>query len=136
MKNHSAIATAALAALSMTLIPSATSQNARVNVPFDFVANHQALPAGCYTVELQPNNYVYLINCATGKVVGLMARTTNAYEDVSQGKLLFRETIRGYRLAQIRFAHINMESNLAVQPKFEEVVAKNPASNTVDIAMK
>jgi hypothetical protein len=137
MKSRLAILTAALAALTVAIFtPSASAQNARVNVPFDFVANHQVLPAGCYTVELQPNDFVYLVDCATGKVVGLMARTTNAYREVGQGALLFSDTIRGNRLTQIRFAHINMESNLAVQPKFEDVVAKSDASNTIEIAMR
>jgi hypothetical protein len=136
MKSHSAILTATLAALSALFFPSASAQNARVNIPFDFVANHQALPAGCYTVQLQSHTYLHLVDCATGKVVGLMARTTNAYQQVATGKLLFRDTTHGYRLMQIRFPYINMQSDLAVQPKFEEVGAKNSASKTVDIAMK
>ncbi len=136
MKGRFAILAAALAALSTLSSPSASAQNARVYVPFEFVANHQTLPAGCYTVELQPNNFVYLVDCSTGKVVGLMARTTNAYEEVGTGKLLFRDTTRGYRLTQIRFANINMQSDLAVQPKFEDVVAKNAAGKPIEIAMK
>jgi hypothetical protein len=136
MKGRFAILAAALAALSTISLPSATAQNARVNIPFDFVANHQALPAGCYTVELQAHNYLHLVDCSTGKVVGLMVRTTNAYEEVAAGKLVFRDTIRGYRLTQIRFANINMQSDLTVQPKFEDVIAKNAATKSVEIAMK
>jgi hypothetical protein len=136
MKGRFAILAAALAPLSTIFFPSASAQNARVNIPFDFVANQQVLPAGCYTVELQSHTYLHLVDCATGKIVGLMVRTTNAYEEVGTGKLLFRDTIRGYRLSQIRFAYINMQSDLAVQPKLEEVVAKNPAGKTIEIAMK
>lgn len=136
MKSRFAILAAALAALSTLYFPSASAQNARVDIPFNFVANHQVLPAGCYKVELQSNTYLHLVDCATGKVVGLMARTTNAYEEVATGKLLFRDTIRGYQLTQIRFANINMQSDLAVQPKFEDVVAKNAASKPIEIAMK
>lgn len=136
MKGRFAILAAALAALSTMPFPLASAQNARVNIPFDFVANQQVLPAGCYTVELQSHTYLHLVDCATGKVAGLMVRTTNAYEEVGTGKLLFRETIRGYRLSQIRFAYINMQSDLAVQPKFEEVVANNATGKTIEIAMK
>jgi hypothetical protein len=136
MKPRFAILAAALAAVSNMFFPSASAQTARVNIPFDFVANHQVLPAGCYTVELQSHTYLHLVDCSTGKVVGLMARTTNAYEEVGTGKLLFRDTTRGYRLTQIRFANINMQSVLAVQPKFEDVVAKNAASKLIEIAMK
>lgn len=138
MKHHFAILTATVAALfaGTLFVPSATAQNARVDIPFDFVANQQVLPAGCYTVELQSDTYLMLVNCQTGKVVGLMARTTNAYRHIGQGALLFRDTIRGYRLTRIRFANINLESSLAVQPKFEDVVAKNSANKNVEIAMK
>ena len=136
MKCRLAILAAALAALFTISVPSVSAQNARVNIPFDFVANHLVLPAGCYTIELQSQNYLHLVDCSTGKVVGLMARTTNAYEQVGTGTLLFRNTIRGYRLTQIRFANINMESNLASQPKWDEVIAKNGPSKTIEIAMR
>ena len=135
MKARLAILAAALAALSTMSLPLASAQNARVNIPFDFVANQQVLPAGCYTVELQSHTYLHLVDCATGKVVGLMARTTNAYKEVGKGKLVFRATVRGYRLTQIHFSNINMQSDLMVQPKFEEVVANSGASKTVEIAM-
>lgn len=137
MKGRFAILAAALAALSTIFFPSASAQNARAYIPFSFVANHQVLPAGCYTIELQYNSNLALVDCSTGKLVWLMAHTTNAYSEVGRSALLFRDTIRGYRLTQIRFANINMQSDLAVQPNFrEEVVAKNLASKTIEIAMK
>ncbi len=136
MKGRFAILAAALAALAAMSFPAASAQNARVYIPFNFVANHQVLPQGCYIVELQSHTYLHLVDCSTGKVVGLMARTTNAYEEVGIGKLLFRDTTRGYQLTQIRFANINMQSDLAVQPKFQDVVAKNGRSDTIEIAMK
>lgn len=135
MKARIAILATALAAIS-AVPQSASAQDARVNIPFDFVANHQVLPAGCYTVALQSGSYLHLVNCPTGKVVGLMARTTNAYEAVGKSKLLFRDTTRGYRLIQIRFANINMESVLAVEPKLEDVVAGNATNNVIEIATK
>ncbi len=116
--------------------PSAFAQNARVEIPFAFWANQHGLPAGCYVLELQGNNQLHLVDCATGNVVGLMVRTTNAYEEVGRGSLTFRMTARGYRLSHVRFAHINMESVLAVQPKPDQELAKNGSRNSIEIAMK
>lgn len=136
MKPHPVILAAALAALGSMSSLSGSAQNARVNIPFDFIANHLVLPAGCYKVELQSPVYVHLVDCSKGTVVGLMARTINAYEEVGTSALHFRSTTRGYRLTHIRFANINMRSDLAVQPKFEDVVANNTGKKAIEIAMK
>ena len=138
MKRRVAILIAAFAAVfsATILIPSASAQRARAQVPFAFVANSQVLPAGCYKVELS-DNHLTLAECDTGKAVGLlMARAHDAYRVIDTGKLVFRVTDRGYRLTQISFPYINMESDLAVQVKRGDFIAKNKTDRTVEIAMK
>ena len=139
MKSRFVILWAALAALltATILIPSVSAQRARVQVPFAFAANQQVLPAGCYKVELSADTHLTLVECDTGKAVGLlMARTHDAYREIDKGKLIFRVTDRGYRLTQINFPYINMQSDLAVQPKLEDFIVKNKVDKTVEIAMK
>lgn len=115
----------------------AAAQNAaRVDIPFAFSANHQGMEPGCYTVQLQSHTYLTLVDCDTGKVVGLMVRTTNAYKEIDRGSLVFHVSERGYRLSQVRFAFTNMQSDLAVQPKPSRELAKDKGNRTVEIAMK
>ena len=121
----------------MLLLPRGSAQNAaRANVPFAFTANHQTLPAGCYSLTLQSHGYLVLTNCATGKMVGLMVRTTNAYRKVDHASLVFFNTGHRYWLTDVRFAHTNMESRLAAQPKSEPELAKDLAASRVEVAMK
>ena len=121
----------------MLLLPQGSAQNAaRATVPFAFTANHQTLPAGCYKVTLQSEGYLLLTSCDTGRMVGLMVRTTNAYRNVDHGSLVFTSTGHRFWLTDVHFAYTNMESWLATQPKSEFGLAKNPTAETVEVAMK
>ncbi len=121
----------------MLLAPVAFAQGAsRVTIPFTFIANHQVLPAGSYTVERQSDSYILLVNRSTGKLVGLMARTTNSYKAVSHSSLVFYNTGHRYWLTELRFANINMTSQLATQPAPEPSLARATAKPTVEIAMR
>jgi len=121
----------------MFVATAASAQNpARVDIPFAFTANHQVLQPGCYKVNLQSNAILTLVGCETGKTVGIMVHTANGYPPIHQGSLVFNVTPRGYRLTHVRFAFINLQSDLSVQPKPEEESASEAASKTIEIAMR
>jgi hypothetical protein len=123
----------------MLIVPAASAQNldaARANVPFAFVANHQQLPAGCYQVKLLSNAILSLVNCETGRMVGVMVHTTNGYPTIRQGSLVFGVTGREPRLIQVRFPATNIESDMSVQPKPEHELAWRTANKTTEIALK
>src|SRR5512146_151684 len=109
MKRRLALVSAIFAALfTATLLnPSATAQNARVNIPFEFSANRQTLPAGCYKVALQSESVLALVSCKTGRVAVMMVRTTNANQTVARGSLEFYNSGHKYWLTAVRFAYIN-----------------------------
>lgn len=133
--------TAVLALTAATItIPTASAQNldrARAEIPFEFVANHQALPAGCYWVALQSDAILTLTSCSSGRKVGVMVHTANGYPPVGNGSMIFQTTPLGRRLLHVRFAVTNIQSDLSVQrSKQEREWAWNKAEDTVTIAMK
>lgn len=134
------LSSALLAAISMMMMfPCASAQNldaARANIPFAFAANHQVLAAGCYKVELQSNTILELINCETGKTVGVMVHTANGYPTIRRGSMVFQVTPHGYRLLHVQFGFTNIQSDLSVQPKPERELAWDAATKTTEIAMK
>lgn len=136
MKHNGTFVAAFVAFNVMMFSAAAFSQTAaaRVNIPFDFSANHQALAAGCYTVELQSRSYIHLIDCKTGNVVGLMVSSANVRESDAMSSLFFQKTDAGMSLVQVRFALANVESELAVQPN--PSLASNSKSPKVEIAMR
>lgn len=138
MKRRLALVTTVTAALftAALLTPSATAQNARANVPFEFSANHQTLPAGCYKVTLQSESALALVSCKTGKVAVMMVRTAEANQTVTRGSLEFYNSGHKYWLTAVRFAYVNMESELAAQPKPELTLAKKADQRMVEVAMK
>jgi hypothetical protein len=129
-----------LAAMSMMLIfPGASAQNldaARANIPFAFVANHVVLPAGCYKVELLSNTILGLINCETGKTVGVMVHAAMGYPTIRRGSMVFQVTGTRYRLIHVGFPATNIQSDLLVQPKPEKELAWDAPSKTTEIALK
>lgn len=114
--------------------PEASAQiaAARVTIPFDFAANHQVLPAGCYTVELQSHSYVVLVDCTTGKVAGMLVSTTTNGKAGVESSAVFQKVGKQMRLTQFHLA--NLQTQLAVQPKPEREIAGTGAK--VEIAMK
>lgn len=117
----------------------ASAQNlnfARVDIPFDFVANHQALPAGCYRIQLQSDAILTLADCTTGKKVGVMVHTANGYPAVHGGSMVFRATALGHRLLHVRFGATDLQSELSVQqsPR-EREWASIGANQTVTVGM-
>jgi hypothetical protein len=139
MKRRFAILfTLAVALVVMLFGPSAFGQIiARADIPFSFTANQQVLPAGCYKVMIQSQTQLALVSCDTGRFVALQARTTNAYQEIHHSRLLFHSAGHTLRLFNAQFAYINMQTDLAVQPKLEplgKAAVTTPA--TIEIAMR
>lgn len=138
MKNPATLVltVAAMLTTMMPAYPTAQAQYGnRANIPFAFTANHQKLQPGCYKVIRQSESWLALVNCDTGISVGMMVHTTPSFGKIERGSLEFYNMGHSYWLTQVRFAHINMESDLAVQPKPEPTLAQNKG-NTREIAMK
>ncbi|MDE3188833.1 MAG: hypothetical protein KGM96_15070 [Acidobacteriota bacterium] len=118
----------------------ASAQNsARVYIPFAFTANHQAMPAGYYQVQLLSDSFLALADRASGRIkTTLMVHTADAYNRISRSSLVFHVSGTRYVLTDVRFAGTNMESQLAVQPKPERELTKNsqPSASTIEVAMK
>lgn len=132
-----------LIALVAGLIGSATAASAqksvRVHIPFAFTANHQFVPAGYYHVQLLSDNLLAFVNADTGRYqTTLMVRTTDPLRPLTSSSLVFHVSGSRYVLTDVRFAGINMESELAVQPKPERELTKNsqPSASIVEVAMK
>lgn len=141
MKRHIKYLVVVFTALFVVMLvgPAAWAQNAaRVTVPFAFTANHQVLSAGTYRVELQAENYIMFVNCESGKVAGMLVRSTNAYKKIGQGSLVFRVDKNKYELAHVRFAYTNVQSDLAgpTEIEREREMAASPTVRTVEIAMR
>jgi hypothetical protein len=124
MKRLLAFLTAFVAVGSTTVVstPEASARiaAARVSIPFDFSANHQVLPAGCYRVELQSHSYVILVDCTTGKVAGMLVSTTTNRK-TGNSSAVFQKVGKSMRLTQLNFA--SLQTQLAVQPKPEREIA-------------
>jgi hypothetical protein len=85
--------------LLLASMASAQTKRVAVSVPFPFVAGHQALPAGQYTIE-QDGMLITLRSGDRRPTVLLAAYKANAVEN-KKSYLLFREQGAHYFLAEI-----------------------------------
>ncbi|HEY2466827.1 MAG TPA: hypothetical protein VGI45_03150 [Terracidiphilus sp.] len=125
---------AILALLPMAAVHASAQNSARVNVPFAFVANHTAMPAGQYEI-LSSETTLTLIDAGTGRAQAILLTRHEESESIeTQGRMTFQ--ISGTRrvLTEVRFAGSNMHSELLVKPKQERVVAQT-AEPAIEIAM-
>ena len=119
--------------------PSASAQTSeRVTIPFAFSANHQKVSAGTYAVERSTNFLVSLRNLETGKIQILTVHPGGGGVIETQGSLVFHRDGTDYSLMEIKIAGSSFRSELAVQPKIQQAVAKHtpPAGSTVEVAMR
>jgi hypothetical protein len=90
----SSILTCAALTLSLGTAPgpaAAQAQSVTVNIPFDFSANDQKVPAGKYRISLQAPWYLFLVDTQSTKKQYLMV-VQPTWEQNSQdgGRLIFR----------------------------------------------
>lgn len=130
------IATSAVL-LGITVAAASAQTASRASVPFAFSANRQLLPAGNYQIALHSGSFLSLTNRDTGKVVELLSRKSDAHQEIAQGSLVFHLVGGRYRLTQVRFAHANVESDLAVQQsKLERELEANALSATIELGSR
>lgn len=136
LKNMILIASVAL--LPLAAVNASAQNSARVNVPFAFVANHSAVPAGSYKVILS-DTILTLINAETGRAQSmLLVRREDTAKIETQGRLSFEISGGRYILTDVQFAGSSEHNKLLAQPKREREVAKNtdPSGATIELAMK
>ena len=130
-----------LIALAVTIASTIASAQATgtIYIPFAFTANHQNVPAGFYKVDLLSDRYLALIDSKTGKTQRVLMVSPEQGPKVStRSGFVFHVSGQRYYLKEVKIAGSSMRSELAVQPKFEPVMAKGaaPVTSTIEIAFK
>jgi len=146
MTRHSAILTNLLLSLPLAagLLCTATSASAQlgssssetVTIPFAFTANHQQFPAGTYQVRRLPDGVMSLYNLQTARIQLLLVRREDGRVVETRGRLVFYHDETGNSLMQVWEAGTTIHSDLMVQPKLHQLVAKNNPESTFEVAMK
>ena len=86
--------------LLMAAMASAQTHRVTVSVPFSFVAGHQTLPAGEYTIEQDRGQGSAILRSGKGSAIMLLAaKSDRAFEEKSY--VLFRRNSTHYFLAEI-----------------------------------
>ena len=131
-------AVAIVVVLSMMNARCASAQYAsQVTIPFAFSANHQVFPAGQYRVFRESENYLRVVSTDTGVTATLMGYTSRNLEIKPKNSLMFLHDQRGYHLMTVKFAHgmAGVQTELAVQPRAEQEIAKAADVTTTEIGM-
>jgi hypothetical protein len=132
-----------LIASALSLICPATKASAQatgtISIPFEFMANHQLVPAGSYKVDLLSDRFLALIDGKTGTTRTVLLVRPEEGPNVSARTGFVLHSVGGrYSLKEVKIAGSSMRSELAVQPKPEPVMAKGGAlkNSTIEIAIK
>ena len=136
-RHFASLLTVTAALLPMVAVNASAQNSAHVNVPFAFVANQQAVPAGNYQV-LASNNSLTIINTNTGKPQAILVVRHEAGPAIeSKGMLTFKMSGGRHILTEAQFAGSSTHSELLTQPKQERRIASNTQStSTAQLAMK
>jgi len=142
MTRHSAILTNLLLSLPLAAgllcaAPSASAQTGETaTIPFGFTADHQQFPAGTYEVRRLPDGVMSLCNLKTGRIQLLMVRLEAERDVETRGRLVFHISQTENTLMQVWIPGTTIHSELMVQPKLQQLVAKNNDESTFEVAMK
>jgi hypothetical protein len=79
----------------------------RANIPFDFYAGDQKLPAGVYTLKVSVDRRITLRNQATGLTCFLLSMPADAMAD-SKALLIFDEIAGAYLLHSLEDNSVNV----------------------------
>ena len=142
MKRRSVILTrlllgVALATGLLYAAASASAENVSVTVPFAFTANHHSLPAGFYEVQMLSNRFMALRNTVTEETQVFMVHPGEGQNpEEAPGRLIFVRTGQEFHLNQIRIAGKSMYSDLVVQHKADQELARGlgAGSTVVELA--
>jgi len=144
MTRHSAIFTNLLLSLPLAagLLCAASNASAQsietATIPFAFTADHEHFPAGTYEVRRLPDGLMSLYNLETAKIQLLMVHQEAARAVETHGRLVFHHDEAGNTLMQVWIAGTTIHSELMVQPKIQQAVAKNDSSagSSIEVAIK
>jgi hypothetical protein len=144
MTRHSAIFTNLLLSLPLAagLLCAAANASAQtaetVTIRFTFSADHQPFPAGTYEVRRLSDGLMSLSNLETRKTRLLMVRSEWGYAVQTRGRLVFLHDETGNSLMQVWIPGTTLHSELTVQRKLKQSVAKNgpSAGSSIVVAMK
>jgi hypothetical protein len=120
--------------------PHASAQtSASFTVPFAFSANNQNVPAGSYNLRRESSCMLSLENVKTGKSQFLMVRPDDSGQAIeTQGRLVFQRYGTHIYLTQVWSPGTSRHSELVVQPKVEQDLAKRipQAGSSFEVALK
>lgn len=144
MTRHSAIFTNLLLSLPLAtgLLCAAANASAQtaetVTIPFIFWADHQQFPAGTYEVRRLSEGLMSVSNLETRKTRLLMVRSECGSDVQTRGRLVFHHDETGNSLMQVWIPGTTIHSELMVQRKLQQTVAKNDpsAGASIEVAIK
>jgi len=111
MKRIIAIALFALATLGMVGTAAAQSHQVRANIPFDFIAGSEHMPAGTYTITSEDLLIVVIQN---GEHQASLLRSAPADDIKVDGKIVFNKYGNQYFLSEILSSQAHMQLKLPV----------------------
>jgi hypothetical protein len=138
-RRHSSITHLFLIAMAAGLLLAGTHASAQrkatVNIPFAFTANHQAMPAGHYTLELLSDRFLSFTDSQTWKhhSVIMVQPESGSYID-TRSRLRFLVSGDRYYLTEVRFAGSSMLSKTVIQrPPARELAKNQQTDSSVEI---
>jgi hypothetical protein len=127
----------AFALLPLAAVSTSAQEIAHVNLPFAFVADHVALPAGRYEV-LASDSSLTFINLDTCRAQAMLMARKEPGDRIAAGSALeFYVIGNRHVLTEVQFAGSSYRSELLSQPKREHLTAGNTKHNgdAIEIAM-
>ena len=144
MKRYSAILTNLFLSLPLATgllcaTATASAQTAKtVTVLFAFSANHQQFPAGTYEVRRLSDGIMSALQSRDGENPASDGPSGRGRAVQTWGRLVFHHDETGNSLMQVWIAGTTIHSELMVQPKLQQTVAKNDpsAGSSIEVAIK
>jgi hypothetical protein len=99
---------AALALIGGSSAHAEVDQVEKVNVPFDFYAENQNMPAGNYTVGMDVEDDMTTLTNSSGHTVMMLGRAAdNSYSE--HPKLVFNHSGRSYVLREVQSTNLDVD---------------------------
>ena len=139
MKNN-AWKTGTLMAISVLVLMSATSAygqtSMRFNIPFQFLAGDQVMPAGDYRVEMDLGSRTLNLRHESGRSAMYLSvtPTKRSFDQVEEGKLLFKSYGNVNVLARVWTRGDSVSRDLPVSKAERELARTQRAGVTIQVA--
>jgi hypothetical protein len=94
---------ALLFAFLLSTVSFAAAETVHANIPFEFLANGQPMPAGAYTVRstIGAPSFLLFVNETTGEKAFAFARTTHDVSSKSESSFTLRTAEKSYELSTV-----------------------------------